>query len=75
MNHKNKHLRVSYFSHSFMVGQALHIYTNLNSSRNNCFNCLGNYAYIKELKNVQDKGGLHVFQTYFWSISLASLGH
>ena len=35
MNHK-KHLRVSYFSHSFMVGQALHMHNNLNSSNVNC---------------------------------------
>ena len=37
MNHKNKHLWVSYFSHSFMVGQALHKHNNLNSSSVNCF--------------------------------------
>ena len=56
MNHENKNLQVSYFSHSFMVGQALHMQNNLKSSSVIIvFNCLGNYAYIY-ITNVRDKG-------------------
>ena len=29
MNHKNKHLPVSYFSHNFVDGQALHMQNNI----------------------------------------------
>ena len=56
MNNKNKHLRVSYFSHSFMVGQALHMHNNLNSSSVNCCKLLGKLCiYITNKKRTRQK--------------------
>ena len=58
MNHKNKHLRVFYFSHSFMVVQALHMHNNLNI-----------YSYITTKKRTRQRRF-----ACFSNICLASLG-
>ena len=71
MNHKNKHLMVSYFSHSFMAGQALHMHNNLNSSSVNCCLLLGKLCIYITTKNVGDKSGLHVCKKkneYLWLV-------